>query len=161
MGILDGYMERMREQEGSPVHDGWRLAEEAVRLLDQIAEGVNEADDEDVHPIALPFVIDTDGTGFGSQELPLPPGTGWKLLTLAFWGGATGQVAFYVDMEAGTNLIAVRDSAAIVDDTFADGHLIPAQSRLLIVTRGQPANQKVTGRVSARAFTKKGERAPR
>lgn len=145
----------MRDENG---WTAWEYARQICHELGRINEQLSGGDREPpVTRTRVPFVIATNASGNGQVDLAIGPGVQWNLLTCAFVcpfvTDPTGYVAFYRDIEEGTGLIKVVSAANVVDDAFnAEGHLIPEQSKLVVVARGMLANSFVSGNVTAKGI---------
>lgn len=131
----------------------WDYANHICSLLQGIADSVRDDDAGSRMRMRSPFVINLDGNGNGQEIIKLRAGVTMNLLTYGFsisGGAGSGYIAFYHDEEQGTGLILVDDVTTVRSDNFnSDGHYVPANTQLLVVVRGGPANAILSGNVTA------------
>lgn len=134
-------------------HSAWDYAQSAIDLLWNIQLAIQDGKGLDPLPRRIPWNIPCDGTGFGQVELPIARGKKWDLSGIAFWASTQGYVATYVNGEDPSGFIKVNTSALLVSDEFNDSDVVTGQdAKLVIVARGQAANQVVSGNISLLQF---------
>lgn len=130
---------------GPKGHSAWDYAESIIYYLAGILTALQNAQGNDPISRRIPFNIQCDASGNGTQEVRLPRGAIWTLQGIGFTASTSGYVATYINEIAGTSLIKVNPSALLVTDEYSRTQISKDDPLLIIAVVGQTANQIVSG----------------